>query len=154
AAPVQTPRPPMAATMATGAPATDQNTRPVSVKVGRSTVVDVGAAITRVSLTSADVADALVTSPNELLLNGKAPGTISMFVWDRNGGSRHYEITVQRDLTKLTEQFGQLMAGEDVKAESNGKNIVLSGKVSNKDMIERAINLATGYVDKKEEVLS
>jgi pilus assembly protein CpaC len=156
APPVQTTaaRAPMAATMATGAP-TDQNAaRPVSVKVGRSTVVDVGAAITRVSLTSADVADAMVTSPNELLLNGKAPGTISMFVWDRNGGSRHYEITVQRDLTKLTEQFAQLMTGEEVKAESNGKNIVLSGKVSNKDMIERAINLATGYVDKKEEVLS
>ena len=62
-------------------------TRAVRLMVGRSAVVDVGAAITRVSLTSPDVADALVTSPNELLLNGKAPGTISMFVWDRAGGS-------------------------------------------------------------------
>jgi pilus assembly protein CpaC len=153
----QTVRPPAAATMATAraeAPANDQATRAVKVMVGRSTVLDIGAAITRVSLTSADVADAMVTSPNELLLNGKAPGTISMFVWDRTGGSRHYEVTVQRDLSRLAEQFGQLMPGEEVKAESNGKNIVLSGKVSNKDMIERAVNLATGYVDKKEEVLS
>jgi len=145
-------RPPAAATMA--AAAADTGTRSVKVMVGRSAVLDVGAAITRVSLTSPDVADAMVTSPNELLLNGKAPGTISMFVWDRTGGSRHYEVSVQRDLSKLADQFTQLLPGEDVKAESNGKNIVLSGKVSNKEMIERAVNLAGGYVDKKEEVLS
>jgi pilus assembly protein CpaC len=136
------------------APATDTSARPVRVMVGRSTVVDVGAAITRVSLTSADVADALVTSPNELLLNGKAPGTISMFVWDRSGASRHYEVIVQRDLSRLTEQINQLLPGESIKAESNGKNIVLSGLVSSKEAIERAVNLAAGYVDKKEEVMT
>jgi len=77
-----------------------------------------------------------------------------MFVWDRSGGSRHYEVNVQRDLSKLTNQLGELLPGETIKAESNGKNIVLSGQVSNKDMIERAVNLAAGYVDKKEEVLT
>jgi pilus assembly protein CpaC len=136
------------------APATDRDSRTVKVMVGRSTVLDIGATISRVSLTSADIADAMVTSPNELLLNGKAPGTISMFVWDRSGGTRHYEVTVQRDLSRLTEQIGQLLPGESIKAESNGKNVVLSGLVSNKDMIERAVNLAAGYVDKKEEVLT
>jgi pilus assembly protein CpaC len=77
-----------------------------------------------------------------------------MFVGDRSGGSKHYEITVQRDLTRLSEQLGQLLPGESIKAESNGKNVVLSGAVSNKDVIERAVNLAAGYVDKKEEVLT
>ena len=57
----------------------------VRLLVGRSTVVDVGTPIARVSLTSADVADAMVTSPNQLLVHGKTPGTISMFVWDRAG---------------------------------------------------------------------
>ena len=61
---------------------------------------------------------------------------------------------MQRDLSKLTNQLGELLPGETIKAESNGKNIVLSGQVSNKDMIERAVNLAAGYVDKKEEVLT
>jgi pilus assembly protein CpaC len=136
------------------AAATEREMRAVKVMVGRSTVLDIGAAISRISLTSSDIADAMVTSPNELLLNGKAPGTISMFVWDRSGGSRHYEITVQRDLSKLAEQIGQLLPGESIKAESNGKNVVLSGLVSNKDVIERAVNLAAGYVDKKEEIFT
>ena len=77
----------------------------VKLLVGRSTIVDVGTPIARVSLTSADVADALVTSPNQLLVNGKMPGTISMFVWERAGGLRRYEVVVQRDLARLSEQM-------------------------------------------------
>jgi len=130
--------------------ATDPNT--VRLLVGRSTVLDVGTPIARVSLTSAEVADALVTSPNQLLINGKMPGTISMFVWDRGGALRRYELTVQRDLALLTEQLKQLFPTENIAAYANGKNVVLSGSVSNKDIIEKAVNVAAGYVDKKEEV--
>jgi pilus assembly protein CpaC len=126
----------------------------VRLMVGRSTVVSAGSPIARVSLTSADVADALVTSPSELLINGKTPGTISMFVWDRSGGIKRYEIIVQRDLARLSEQYKNLFPNEEIEVQSNGRNIVLSGTVSNKDIIERAINLASGYVDKKEEVVT
>src|SRR5438067_1143425 len=74
----------------------------VRLLVGRSSLVNVGKPITRVSLTSSDVADVLVTSPNQLLVNGKIPGTISMFVWDRGGVISRYEVVVQRDLARLS----------------------------------------------------
>jgi pilus assembly protein CpaC len=125
----------------------------VRLLVGRSTVLDVANPITRVSLTSPDIADALVTSPNQLLINGKMPGTISMFVWDRGGVVKRYEIIVQRDLARLSEQVKQLFPGEQIDVQSNGKNVVLTGVVSNKDVIERAVNVAAGYVDKREEVV-
>jgi pilus assembly protein CpaC len=126
----------------------------VRLTVGRSTVVSMAAPIARVSLTSSDIADALVTSPNELLINGKMPGTISMFVWDRAGAIRRYEIVVQRDLARLAEQVKQLFPGENIDVQSNGRNIVLSGTVTNKDVIDRALNLASGYVDKKDDVVT
>src|SRR5262245_30630593 len=126
----------------------------VRLMVGRSTVVSIGSPIARVSLTSPDVADALVTAPTELLINGKTPGTISMFVWDRAGAIRGYEIIVQRDLARLQEQMKQLFPTESIEVQSNGRSIVLSGTVTNKDFIERAINLASGYVDKREEVVT
>ena len=122
--------------------------------VGRSTVVDVGTPIARVSLTSADVADALVTSPNQLLINGKTPGTISMFVWDRAGALRRYEVVVQRDLARLSEQMKQLFPSETIEVQSNGRNVVLSGSVSSKDVVEKVVNVAAGYVDKREEVVT
>jgi pilus assembly protein CpaC len=126
----------------------------VNLTVGRSTVVDTGTSITRVSLTSADVADALVTSSNELLINGKNPGTISMFVWDRTGAIHKYEINVQRDLARLSDQLKELFPGEKIVAHSNGKSIVLSGEVTAQGVVEKAINVAAGYVDKKDEVVS
>jgi pilus assembly protein CpaC len=126
----------------------------VRLRVGRSTVVDVGAPITRVSLTSADIADAMVTSPSQLLLNGKTPGTISMFVWDRAGALRRYEVTVERDLSRLNEQLKQLFPNEKFETQTTGKNIVLAGTVSNKDVLEKAINVAAGYVSSRDEVVS
>ena len=142
------------ASVMAAAPAEVVDPNTVRLLVGRSTVVDVGTPVSRVSLTSPDIADALVTSPSQLLVNGKMPGTISMFVWDRANALRRYEIIVQRDLARLSEQLRQLFPGEVIDAHSNGKNIVLSGAVTNKDVIEKAVNVAAGYVDKREEVVA
>jgi pilus assembly protein CpaC len=126
----------------------------VTLLVGRSVVVDVATPITRVSLTSADVADALVTSSTQLLVHGKLPGSISMFVWNHEGTIQRYEITVQRDLERLRTDVKHLFPGEPIEVQGNGKFVVLSGKVSSKDVMEKAANLAFGFVDKKEEVLT
>ena len=50
----------------------------IDLLVGRSTILNVGSAIARVSLTVPDIADAMVTSPQQLLVHGKNPGTISL----------------------------------------------------------------------------
>ncbi len=128
--------------------------RPVELLVGRSTLVDIGSPIARVSLTSADIADALVTGQSQLLVHGKTPGAISMFVWDRAGAVRRYEIAVQRDLARLNDQVKQLFPNEQIEAHSNGKSVVLSGMVSSKDVGEKAVAVAAGYVDKPADVVN
>jgi pilus assembly protein CpaC len=144
----------LAASPARAAAADDATVDVVRLTVGRSTVIDVGAPITRVSLTSADVADAMVTTANQLLINGKNPGTISMFVWPRGAALKRYEVTVVRDLSGLNEQLKQLFPKEEIDVKLNGKNVVLSGTVSHKDTIEKAVNVAAGYVDKRDEVVT
>src|SRR6185295_5469009 len=113
-----------------------------------------GKPIARVSLTSADIADALVTSPSELLINGKAAGTISMFVWDRGGAIRRYEVVVQRDLARLNAQLKELFPKESISVRANGKTALLSGSVSSKDVAEKMASLAGSFVDSKEELVS
>src|SRR2546422_9340815 len=129
---------------------------PMAVRIlaGRSAIVDTGSPITRVSLTSADVADALVTSASQLLVHGKTPGTISMFVWDRGGAVQRYEVLVQRDVAKLADQIHQLFPKESIAVESNGRNIVLAGSVPSKEIADRAVDVAAGFVDKRDEVVS
>jgi pilus assembly protein CpaC len=126
----------------------------VHLLVGRSTILDIGASIARVSLTVPDVADAMVTAPTQLLIHGKQPGTISMFVWDRMGAITTYEVVVRRDLTALAEQVKQLFAGEAITVTGSGTDVVLSGTVSSKYVIDKAADVAAGYVEKKENVVN
>ena len=134
----------------------DPGDRPVDIDllVGRSTVLNVGAPISRVSLTVPDVADAMVTAPGQLLIHGKSPGTISLFVWDKGGAIKTYEVNVRRDLTILKEQVKQLFPGEQITVAGSGKDVVLSGSVTSKYVMEKAADVAGGFVEKKENVVN
>ena len=136
------------------APSSEVETSEVQLLVGRSTLVNIGSSITRVSLTSPNVADAMVTTPSQLLVHGKAPGTISMFVWDKAGGIKRYEVVVRRDLSQLVEQMKQLFPGEPIEVHSNGKDVVISGVVGSKYVVDKASEVASGYVEKPEDVVN
>jgi len=153
-APAQMPAASPVTAAVAAAPTTANDANSVRILAGRSAIVDVGAPIARVSLTSNDVADAMVTTPSQLLVNGKVPGTISMFVWDRGGSLRRYEVSVGRDLSQLSAQVGELFPSERIEVHNNGKNVVLAGVVSNKDIAEKAVSVAAGYVEKKDDVVN
>ena len=135
-------------------PGAEAETSAVSLLVGRSAVLNSVQPITRVSLTSSEIADAMATTPQQLLIHGKKPGTISMFVWERSGAIKRYEVVVERDLSQLVEQMRQLFPGEPVQVASNGKDVVISGVVSSKYVVDKAAEVAAGYVDKKEDVVN
>src|SRR5580704_18126112 len=122
--------------------------------VGRSAIVRTDRPITRVSLSTADIADALVTTPYELLVHGKTPGTISLFIWADNGKIQTYDVVVSRDLSPLAEQLRTVFPGEAITVAGNGKDVVLSGVVSSKYIVDRAASLAVGYVDKADNVVN
>ena len=122
--------------------------------VGRSAVIHTDRAIHRVSLSTPEIADALVTAPRELLVHGKTPGTISLLVWADNGRITNYEVIVRRDLSPLEGQIRRQFPNEPIAVAVNGKDVVLSGVVSAKYVIDRAKALAAGYVDKPENIVS
>ncbi len=126
----------------------------VDLLVGRSTILNVGTQIVRVSLTVPDIADAMVTGPSQLLIHGKQPGTISLFVWDHSGAIKTFEVTVRRDLTALTEQYKSLFPGETISVAGSGKDVVISGTVTSQYVVDKAADVAGGYVEKKENVVN
>src|SRR5688572_15990767 len=126
----------------------------VDLLVGRSTVLKLDRPIKRVSLPKPEIADALVTSPTEVLVHGKMPGTISLLVWGDNGDIRTFDVIVRRDLSELEQRVRQLFPGEPIQVSSNGGDVVLSGVVSSKYVVDKATSLATGYVDKADNVVN
>ncbi|HEV3215119.1 MAG TPA: pilus assembly protein N-terminal domain-containing protein [Vicinamibacterales bacterium] len=132
----------------------DASVKQLTLLVGRSAIIRTDRPITRVSLSTSDIADALVTTPYELLVHGKTPGTISLLIWADNGRIQTYDVAVRRDLSPLAEQFRTLFPGEAITVTGNGKDVVLSGVVSSKYIVDRASSLAVGYVDKPENVVN
>jgi pilus assembly protein CpaC len=63
------------------APAVAGETPKVSLTTGRSAVLTTDFDITRIAVTNPAIADALVVQPREVLIDGKAPGTISLIIW-------------------------------------------------------------------------
>src|SRR5688500_10893199 len=141
------------ASTSSASPAADAPTD-VALLVGRSTILNVGSSIARVSLTVPDIADAMVTAPTQLLIHGKQPGTISLFVWDRAGAIKTFEVKVRRDLTPLVGHLKQLFPSEAITVMGSGKDVVISGTVSSKYVIEKAAEVAGGYVEEKEHVVN
>jgi pilus assembly protein CpaC len=129
-------------------------TEQIYLLVGRSTIIRTDRPIVRVSLSTPEIADAMVTAPRELLVHGKTPGTISLLVWNDFGRITAYEVAVRRDLSALEGQIRKQFPEEPITVASNGKDVVLSGVVSTKYVSDRAKLLAVGYVDKPENVVS
>ena len=65
----------------------------VLLTAGRSTVLATDFDITRIAITNPAIADAVVVQPREILIDGKAPGTVSLIVW---GGGRAEAVRYRR----------------------------------------------------------
>lgn len=113
----------------------------VSLTAGRSTVLATDFDISRVAITNPAVADATVVDPREILIDGKAPGTISMIVWGGSGRVQ-YDLIVEPPVTTLQQNLQMLFPGEDIQVSTNEGATILSGAVSSTNVMLRAGEIA------------
>ena len=83
------------------APAPPTAARELYVTVGKSLLVDSPTVIQRVSVANGTVAEAIATTPREVLVNGKAAGETSLIVWQQNGNRLIFDLIVQASSTRL-----------------------------------------------------
>src|SRR3954469_25656719 len=121
--------------------------RSVALTTGRSTIVATDFDVTRIAVTNPAIADATVVRPREVLIDGKAPGTISLIVWGADQ-RQQYDVIVEQPISPLEQQLHQLFPGEDVTVTSTADAIVLSGKVSNTQIMLRIGEVARATAPK------
>ena len=61
----------------------------LAITTGRSMVLIADFDVTRIAITNPAIADATVVQPREILIDGKAPGTISLILWGGAGQRVH-----------------------------------------------------------------
>ena len=120
----------------------------VLLTTGRSTVLDVDFDITRIAVTNPAVADAVVVQPREILIDGKAPGTISLIVWGGDNRRVQYDVVVQQPVTTLEQPLQRLFPREEIQVSLNGDAVVLSGNVSSTQVMLRVAEVAQASAPK------
>jgi pilus assembly protein CpaC len=134
------------------APATQPAVAPQTIEVppmprvvltaGRSTVLPTEFNITRIAITNPAVADGVVVAPREILIDGKTAGTISLIVWGDAGQRIQYDVVVEQPIPDLQQRLQALFPGEDIQVSFNEDATILSGLVSNTNVMLRAAEIA------------
>lgn len=120
----------------------------VPLTAGRSTVLNTEFDITRIAVTNPAIADAVVVQPREILVDGKAPGTISLIVWGAANQRIQYDVIVEQPVAALEQQLRLLFPGEEIQVALNADAIVLSGRVSSTQIMLRAGEIAKATAPK------
>ncbi|MFI5110863.1 MAG: type II and III secretion system protein family protein, partial [Terriglobales bacterium] len=142
---------PDAAASSTPAPATAPQSpetpgaAPLRVMVGKSLLINTTERLKRVSVTDPTVADALAVTPTQVLVNGLAPGEVSLLIWDELERSRSFDLRVDVDITAAAEEIHRIFPEEQISVTPSRSAIVLAGHVTTEDVFKQAGAIASAY---------
>ncbi len=122
-----------------------QGAAPLRVMVGKSLLINTTERLKRVSVTDDAVADAIVVTPTQILVHGRAAGEVSLLIWDELERSRSFDLRVDVDVTAAAEEERRVFPDEQINVSPSRSAIVLSGHVSTEDVSKRAGMIAEAY---------
>jgi pilus assembly protein CpaC len=120
-----------------------QSTEPqvLHLLVGRSLIITSPTRIKRVSLADPNIADVDVVTPYQVVVNGKAPGGVSLILWDETGQSQSFEVSVDIDVLGLTQKIHEVFPSEPVQIETSGDQVMLSGRISSAAVADKILEV-------------
>src|SRR5579871_5342428 len=122
-----------------------QGSAPLRVMVGKSLLINTTERLRRISITDPAIAYAQVITPTQILVHGKAPGEVSLLIWDELERSRSFDLRVDVDVTAAAEEEKSVFPDEQIIVTPSRSAIVLSGHVSDESVAQRAGKIAEAY---------
>ncbi len=120
------------------------------VTVGQSVLVDTTQPLVRVAVGMGDIAEATATSPNEVMVNGKAPGVTSLIVWEAQGGRQFFKVMVRPSsyvendaMAGIERELRMELPGQHLRLSSEGGLLFLRGTVKDLNSSQRAFQIAS-----------
>lgn len=120
--------------------------RAFAVVAGRSRVLQVND-VMRVAVADPNVADVVVASKNEVIVNGKLEGRTTLYVWDASGRAM-FDVQVYVDNEGLLREIEGAIRLGGLRARFARTTLVLDGEVETEAEAKRAELIAGAYADK------
>lgn len=114
--------------------------------VGKSQVLSFDKDIQRVSLTDNKIAEIVVLSPRQILINGKTPGNTSIIFWSEGSTKPvFYNLVIQQNADAFIQAVEYIAPNENISLVFNDNGAVLTGHLSSTAVKEKIVNLANAY---------
>ncbi|MBZ5620600.1 MAG: pilus assembly protein N-terminal domain-containing protein [Acidobacteriia bacterium] len=119
--------------------------REIKLVEGRGELLQFQKDIQKVVISEPKIADAIVISPREVMVNAKGPGSTTLIVWENGSDPTRYEVEVGKDTAEwdaFRKQIEDSAAGSLVTVTGSGETIVLAGKVKSAEDSKRLAGMA------------
>jgi len=127
---------------------------PIDVTVGKETILNLKEPSKRVSIANPKIAELVVISPSEIIINGKKPGVTSLIVWNIEGKATFFDVIVyyerpvelqRKKIAFLEEKIRSIAPDAKVNAEFAGETIILDGTAKNRQIVDKIEKIAVLY---------
>ena len=115
-----------------------QTAQELKLTVGKSVVIDYPADIARISTSDPGVVDYVAVSTREILLHAKGNGSATLIVWSKSGQREFYSVNVEANIEPIRRLLKDTFPNEDIRVQSARDSVSLNGKVSSKEVSDRA----------------
>lgn len=130
---------------ATSTPVLPGTSKNLVLVTGRGELLQFPNDVKQVATAEPKIADVIVISPREVMVNAKEVGKTTVVIWDSVTGPCRYNVDVMPDTSEMdsfrTDVRNQL-PGSDVQMTAKGETIVLTGSVTSEEQSKRAAALA------------
>ncbi len=119
---------------------------PTQVAVNKSILLNLNKPAARISIANPAIAEFLLLSPRQVQLNGIALGTTNMIVWERGEAKPiFFDIKVGGDASSIEAMIHQMSPKDDINVEFANDTVVLTGKATNEQTVQKAVEIAAAY---------
>ena len=102
----------------------------INALVGQSKIITFDRAIGRFSVSNPEVAEAVLVSPEQVVVNGKAFGQVNFIAWEKEGDRFVvFDVFVRTNLSLIDSQIRALFPKDDIRLSQANGSVVLSGSV-------------------------
>lgn len=112
---------------------------------GKSQILNFDTPVKRISLADPNLADIIILSSKQLMINGKKAGSTSLIFWGKDNVPVFYNLVIRQDVDEFLKAVDYIAPNEDISIIFNDNGAVLSGQVSTTATRDKIKELAKAY---------
>jgi pilus assembly protein CpaC len=125
----------------------------LSILLSRSEVLKFETPLTRISVADPAIADVIPIDPQQIIINGKARGTTTLLLWDKNGQMGEILLNVGANNNELSHLIKQMTPKQQIETLVTDDSVVFTGKADSSSQVERIIKAAKAFGYKDENII-